>query len=1008
MRKTITIIVTVLFVLMVFLPFAGFVVLKKFLVTSDYIVQAIEKEVAQHTNLKFSCDNVELSFIDSWPEISLSVSYGKLSLPAADDSVSACFPLQVNFCKLYGTLDAIELIKNRRFVVEGLEAKGIHTDYVTGVKLAPVLKKKDTGSEPLFTACINTIDISDASFSVFNREDSLILLSKGVSVSVEGNLVSKTPDFFLKLEADSLIAGNTMMPVNSCEVQFEGQGFASENFSRLKFDDASATVNNIPFKCGFVLSDLSYGKIPSVDMNFSLAALDVEELMEYMPESVVSALRDYEVKGQTELDGHVCGLLSVDSIPAVNVKGTVSDAALKKKGAAHGIEDVNMKLEIAVLPDSPDSSFVRLDNVRAKGLDSNVSFDCNITNILTKPFVTADVKGHINAGSLASSLLPAEVAVMKGDVTADMYLAFNLEDMKALRWNRIWVAGETEVKDFECESRKYDVNVISREAGMKFGYKKNKSDFLKGDEVVNGLISADKVSISYKDKMSFKLEGLDMRTGTTVPGKDLGGNMPVTVHAECNNAQIKVDETKWMSLEDVELHAGIKESDAYKGRDEGGIVFKSVRLKYIDNKKRTAIISDNCSFLAEMRPVNNAGAPIDMLRNWDVKGVMNFDEAQAYVSFFPKKTIMKDAQVSFRNNQLSVNRLALKAGQSDMLISGMMYTNLRQSDNKRFYEGTMQILAGSVNFNELQKILANGMDSENVSDKIVFTLDNLESEMNSNKPEAKEKHIPLYVPGNIDFTVRADIDNFNYNDVELQNFKGDILLKGQKAKVNGSTRTNLGKIRFDMLYDCTRKASLNAYYDIELNDVLMGQIHKVLPVIADNLPVLKSVDGLADCSLTGSSTFKSGKMPALETTKAVCSISGTNLQLVDNKTFREIAKKFRFKDREHNNIDYISADIVLANKTITILPFVMKWDRYEAIIGGQQSLDFEYDYHIDILKSPIPIDFGVNITGKGNEPKYKVGKCKYKKMFSGSSDVRDKSIRKTKQLREAVKKQLAF
>lgn len=1008
MRKTIIIIATLFLVLVVFLPLAGFVVLKKVLVTSDYIVQAIEKEVVQYTNLKFSCDRVELSFIDSWPEISLLVSYGKLSLPAADDSVSIDFPLQVNFCKLYGTLDVMELIKKKRFVIEGLKAEGIHADYVEGVRLASVLKDKTVDSQPLFTASISTIDISDASISVFDREDSLILLSKGVSVSADGNLVSDAPDIFLQLKADSLIYKNDIISGHNYEVQFEGRCLASENFSNLTFDDATVTVNNIPFKCGFLLSDLSYGKIPSIDLTFSLAALDLENLMKYMPENKLYALHDYNVKGKTELSGHICCFLGKDSIPSVKVKGTVSDAALKMKGSAQGIEEVNLNLEIAVLPDNPDSSFVRLDNVRAKGLDSSVSFDCNITNLLTKPFLTADIKGHVNAGNLASNLLPEEVAVMKGHVTADMYIAFNIDDVEALRWNRIWVAGEAELRDFECASKKYGVNVVSREAGMQFGYKKNNSDFLDGDEVVNGLINAGKVSISYKDKMSFELEGLEMRTGTTLAAKSLEGNMPVTVHAECNKLQIETDETKWLALKHVEMHAGVKESETYKGKNEGGIILKSAELKYIDNKERTAVISDNCSFLAEMRPVNNGDVPIDMLRNWDIKGVMNFEKAQVYVNFFPKKTIMKDAQVSFRNNQLSVNRISLQAGQSDMLVSGMMYTNLRQSDNKRLYEGTIQILAGRVNFNELQKILADGVNNENVSDKIAFTLDNLESEMNSSKPETNEQQIPLYVPDNIDFTVRADIDNFNYNDVELQNLNGDILLKGQKAKVNVSTRTNLGKIKLDMLYDCTTKNLTDVYYDLELKDLLMGQIHKVLPVLADNLPVLKSVDGLVNCCLTGNTAVKNGKMPALEMTKAVCSISGTNLQLIDDKTFMEISRKFRFKDREHNSIDYISADIVLANNTINVLPFVMKWDRYEAIIGGHQNLDFEYDYHIDILKSPIPIDFGVNITGKGNNPKYKIGKCKYKKMFSDSFDIRENSIQKTKQLKDAIKMHLAF
>lgn len=85
---------------------------------------------------------------------------------------------------------------------------------------------------------------------------------------------------------------------------------------------------------------------------------------------------------------------------------------------------------------------------------------------------------------------------------------------------------------------------------------------------------------------------------------------------------------------------------------------------------------------------------------------------------------------------------------------------------------------------------------------------------------------------------------------------------------------------------------------------------------------------------------------------------------------------------------------------------MISWDRYDAILGGKQNLDFEYDYHIDIVKSPIPIDFGVNIIGKGNKLEYKIKKCKYKNLLPQNDESNEKTDYLRKQITKNIYKEL--
>jgi len=79
----------------------------------------------------------------------------------------------------------------------------------------------------------------------------------------------------------------------------------------------------------------------------------------------------------------------------------------------------------------------------------------------------------------------------------------------------------------------------------------------------------------------------------------------------------------------------------------------------------------------------------------------------------------------------------------------------------------------------------------------------------------------------------------------------------------------------------------------------------------------------------------------------------------------------------------------------------MKMDRYTTAISGRQDIDMNIDYHISVLKSPIPMRLGIDITGNMDDFKIKVGKAKYK---STALPVYTKQIDSTRiNLREQIR-----
>ena len=74
-------------------------------------------------------------------------------------------------------------------------------------------------------------------------------------------------------------------------------------------------------------------------------------------------------------------------------------------------------------------------------------------------------------------------------------------------------------------------------------------------------------------------------------------------------------------------------------------------------------------------------------------------------------------------------------------------------------------------------------------------------------------------------------------------------------------------------------------------------------------------------------------------------------------------------------------------------------DRYKAAVSGVQRLDMSFDYHISVLKSPIPFRLGVNIFGTLDKFKFRIGRARYKNenlpSFVGLIDTTRVNLRRT-------------
>lgn len=237
----------------------------------------------------------------------------------------------------------------------------------------------------------------------------------------------------------------------------------------------------------------------------------------------------------------------------------------------------------------------------------------------------------------------------------------------------------------------------------------------------------------------------------------------------------------------------------------------------------------------------------------------------------------------------------------------------------------------------------------------------------------------ISVPENLACDVKLKLDTIKFSGLKMNNFNGGLAIKNSTLQINDlQTQSNVGDLKLNAMYHCNSTDIAHAGIDLVGTNITVEDLLSAVPIIDSIFPMLSSFEGKLDCDFSAVTDLNKEMEPILPSMKAACYLNGKDLVLLDGETFTEIAKLLLFKKKTKNIIDKMSVEFTIDNSTLDILPFALSMDKYKVAVSGNMNFDFQYDYHISVLKSPIIFDFGIDVTDDGSGFKFKLVKPKYK------------------------------
>ena len=779
------------------------------------------------------------------------------------------------------------------------------------------------------------------------------------------------------------------------------------------------------------------GSIAS-DMQCSIPHLDVADVLELVPKGIFPEAGKISTDITLGLDTKIKGTYTFDgkTLPAVQLDCDIPGGSLAYKDVATRIDSVKVGMSVNFDPAEPAKTGVEIRDMKIAGTGISLHGKASAMNVLADAAVKGEIAGRLNIGDFVK-FVPEDVGLQaKGVIGFTAKGSFRASDLTPQRIANADLEAKLTVDSLRARIPKDTVSLLALKTAVSLRCYAANSDRLvkKGARMLYLSITADTARIRSKRRITLGVSGLNVtaRSSGDVAGGDTSRIVPMSGSVAANyllmtdvdSTTIKVRAMKARfrlapSHDDPALPAmsfsleSQQMSYAADGSNFGvrgaNLTVEAVKKKPMPSRYQTGIDSlqkiyptmsrDSAivKLLGNRRSSRDEFSDKDidmkadesitsMLRQWSIAGTLKATSGRVITPYLPLRTRVIDPDIAFTADSVRINNLGVTCGQSSFNLKGKIDGIRRTLSGYGRLRIDATIVADTLDANELLIAANQGSKFADASDEYKQSLAAAQTEDQMEKVIARQnadqsQETPLIVvPRNVEMDLGLKVAYGRYADRTLSSLTGELIVRDRTVQLKDIVAvTDAGEFDLTALYSTPNPKNLSVGLDLEMKSIHVEKLISMMPAVDTLAPMLSSFEGLLNCQVAATARIDTTMNIILPTLDAVCKIQGTNMVLLDGKTFTSIARLLKFKNRDRNVIDSISVQMLIRNSRIEIFPFVMQMDRYQTAISGFQNLDMSFKYHIAVIKSPLPFRLGITLSGPDTDHiKYGIGKAKYK------------------------------
>ena len=327
----------------------------------------------------------------------------------------------------------------------------------------------------------------------------------------------------------------------------------------------------------------------------------------------------------------------------------------------------------------------------------------------------------------------------------------------------------------------------------------------------------------------------------------------------------------------------------------------------------------------------------DVKTKFDMKSVEtnNYDKILAsgdatitgfkYVDADKKTYTINTASAQFSNQKINLKQLDMTTGKTDIKLNGTL-------ENFLGYAFKNQELRGTFNMNSNQLL---------VSDFMTETQTTV-----NNKTTTTEA---VKIPKLINVTLNASANSVVYDNLNLKNVSGKLLVRDEKVSLQNLKTSIFGGVITATGDVSTKTATPTFNMNLGLNTVDIQQAFTQLEMLKNIAPIAGVINGKLN------STIKlSGNLDAKEMTPDLKTLSGdllgqllsTTINASNSEMLSALSSNVKFIDLKKLNLNDLKANLTFDNGRVNVKPFDLKYQDIKVNIGGSHGFDQSMNYNV--------------------------------------------------------------
>jgi len=294
---------------------------------------------------------------------------------------------------------------------------------------------------------------------------------------------------------------------------------------------------------------------------------------------------------------------------------------------------------------------------------------------------------------------------------------------------------------------------------------------------------------------------------------------------------------------------------------------------------------------------------------------------------------LKYAKLKFTPAFAELNDLNLLIGKSDLRANGRLenFVGYALTDQATL-KGNLNLASTTLDLNELS-----GSDQEEV-----------EEVNKTEEADSSESMAALLLPKRIDFTTTARIGEVIYDDLNIKNIEGAILLRNEKMSLQNTSMELLdGKMTMDGYYETTDSLRPSFDFGMDISDFDVKQTSETFVSIEKLAPIIKHSSGKYSAKMKVGGAMDSGMNPIYESFNGKGGLLTQNVMIEDFKPLVKISKAIKYNDLNPLAVNDVDIKFTIAGGKVFVEPFELKVRDSKVTISGYNSLDQSINYTLD-------------------------------------------------------------